>query len=185
MSAHGVRVYTEDMYRCYAMGLATGLAIVALGGAGCGPVATGRLEREGQGVAIQRQAPVTDTGRPSAVLSLHQRTELTNGCRYGLTLSNNLAVDISDLPLVFTAYNENGVRLQAVTRAFFGIRPTQQQFAEITFQVGCERIKRIEVGDPGRCIVGELTRRSSEPGACLRLVDIPKSPLIDVAKEPS
>lgn len=130
----------------------------------------------------QREDAVTDTGHRAAVLRLHQRTPLSNGCRYGLTLTNNLIAEIRDLALHFTAYSESDMRLQSVTRGFFGIKPTQQQFVEIRFAFGCSQIKRIEVGSFRRCIVGELTLRSAQPGDCLNLLDIRQSRFVELIK---
>ncbi len=152
--------------------------------AGCSrsPVGIARLEgATGEG-PVQQVEPVTDTGRPAAVLSLHRKTPLPNGCRYGLTLTNNLPFEINDLPLRFTARQEGGVALGAVTRGFFSITPTQQQFREIVFQIECDRIDYVEVSDPGRCIMGELTRKSAQPGQCLERVDVPASPLARLIK---
>ena len=130
---------------------------------------------------VQENAVVA-TGRQAAVLSLHQRKPLSNGCQYGLTLTNNLTVEIRDLTLHFTAYGGTDDRLQTVTRQFFGVKPTRQQFAEISFAFPCYQVKRIEVGDFGRCMVGELGLRSSEPGRCLDLVDIPRSRFVELVK---
>ena len=130
----------------------------------------------------QRDDPVTDTARRAAVLSLHQRTSLNGHCRFGLTLTNNLNVEVRDLVLKFTAYSENDARLQSVTRGFFGIRPTLQQFAEIYFAFECSRIQQIQVGGFGRCMVGELTLRSTQPGSCLNLVDVRQSRFVELIK---
>ena len=131
---------------------------------------------------VQREEPIRVTDRPAAVLSLHQYRELNGVCRYGLTLTNNLTTEIRDLGLHFTAYNESDIRLHSVTRGFQGVRPTQGQFAEVRFPFECRRIRWIEVGAFGRCIVGELTRRSSQAGSCLDLVDIPKSRFVELVK---
>jgi len=130
----------------------------------------------------QREDAVTDTARRTAVLSLHQRTLLNGTCRYGLTLTNNLNVEIRDLTLRFTAYDSADTRLQSVTRGFFGVKPTLRQFTQINFAFDCNRIKRIQVGGFGRCMVGELTLRSATPGACLNLVVIAESPFVELTK---
>jgi hypothetical protein len=146
------------------------------------PVGIPRLEgATGEGL-VQQAEPVTRTGRQAAVLSLHRKTPLVNGCRYGLTLTNNLPFEINDLPMRFTARQEGGVALGVVTRGFFSITPTHQQFREIVFQIDCDRIDYIEVSDPGRCIMGELTRQSARPGQCLERVDIAESPLARVVR---
>ena len=111
--------------------------------AGCSrsPVGIARLEgATGEG-PVQQAEPVTDSGRPAAVLSLHRKTPLVGGCRYGLTLTNNLPFEINDLPLRFTARQDSGVALGAVTRGFFSITPTQQQFREIVFQAIAQQVE--------------------------------------------
>jgi hypothetical protein len=162
-----------------------GLALLPLVVSACTGSTVGIANLEGApGTApVQQAEPITSTGREAAVLSLHRKTPLVNGCRYGLTLSNNLPFEIVDLGLRFTARREGGVALQAVTRSFFSIRPTQQQFREISFQIDCDRIDYIEVSDPGRCIMGGLTRQSAQPGQCLELVDVPQSVFVALVKE--
>ena len=148
--------------------------------AGCSSSVVGLANMEG--AAVQRADPITSTGREAAVLSLHRKTPLVNGCRFGLTLTNNLPFEIADLGLRFTARREGGVVLEGVTRSFFRISPTQQQFHEITFQIDCNLIDYIEVSDPGRCMMGGLTRQTAQPGQCLELVDIPQSPFVTLVK---
>jgi hypothetical protein len=146
------------------------------------PVGDGGLQGAPGKSDVQRLEPVTATDRQAAVLSLHRKTPLLSGCRYGLTLTNNLPFEINDLPLRFTARQEGGVLLGAITRSFFSVVPTQQQFREISFQIDCDRIDYIEVSDPGRCIMGELTRQSARPGQCLERVDIAESPLVRIVR---
>jgi hypothetical protein len=133
-------------------------------------------------LSVQREDPITDTGRQRAVLSLHVRTEPSSGCLYGLTLTNNLPVEIRDLPLRFSAYGELDVPLQSVTRGFVSVRPTESQFTQINFAFACRNIRRIEVGAFDRCIVGDLTRRSADASSCLNLVDIPQSQFVELIK---
>lgn len=130
----------------------------------------------------QGNVAVVEPVHRAAVLSVHQRRPLSAGCQYGLQLSNELRTEIRDLTLHFTAYSLADDRLQTVTRQFFGIKPTQQQSVQINFAFQCERIKQIEVGDFGRCMVGELTLRSAQPGSCLDLVDIRQSRYVKLIK---
>jgi hypothetical protein len=139
----------------------------------------------GEAVTVQSVAPVTSTGRSAAVLSAHRKERLPNGCRYGLTLTNNLTFPITDIGFRFIAHRDDGTVFQGITRSFYGVLPTQQLYREVTFNVPCEEIDYIEVTDPGHCIVGELTRRSAEPGDCIRLVDVPPGPLVRLVKNPT
>lgn len=72
-------------------------------------------------------------------------------------------------------HRKTGRRARAVV-------PTQQQYREINFQIDGDRIDYIEVSDPGRCIMGELTRQSAQPGQCIERVDIPDSPFVRLIK---
>jgi len=129
-----------------------------------------------------RNVVAADSASRAAVLRLRRRTQLGRGCRYGLTLTNNLVSEIRDLPLRFTAIDQANMRLQTVTRGFFGIKPTLQQYVEISFVFNCSQIRRIEVGGFGRCMVGELTLRSARPGSCLDLVDVLPSQFVNMSK---
>jgi hypothetical protein len=133
-------------------------------------------------MGTQENVAVVETVHRAAVLSVHQRRPLNNGCQYVFQLTNKLTTEIRDLTLRFTAYSLADDHLQTVTRQFFGIKPTQQQSAHINFAFQCDQIKRIEVGDFGRCMVGELTLRSAQPGDCLDLVDIRKSRFVELFK---
>jgi hypothetical protein len=89
------------------------------------------------------------------------------------------------LGLRFSAISEGGVTLQGITSSFFAVKPTQQRFRELNFQVECELIHFIEVSDPGRCIMGKLTRRPARRGECLDQVDIPPNPIAKLVKKPA
>lgn len=130
----------------------------------------------------QHEDVINESVRRAAILELAESTLLSSGCRYGLTLTNNLTVEIRDLTFRFMAYNGAGVRLQTVTRGFFGIKPTLQQYVQISFGFECSEIRRIEVGGFGRCSVGELKLRSKQPGSCIDLVDISPNPFVQLIK---
>ena len=130
----------------------------------------------------QENVAAVEPVHQAAVLSVHQRRALSTGCQYGLQLTNKLTTEIRDLTLHFTASSRADDHLQTVTRQFFGIKPTQQQSVQINFAFQCDQIKRIEVGDFGRCMVGELTLRSAQPGGCLDLVDIRQGRLVELIK---
>jgi hypothetical protein len=162
------------------------IALSSLIVAGCGGRAVG-IENmaTAPGVpVIEQVAPVTRTDREAGVLSLHQQTKLPNSCGYGLTLTNNTSVVVRDIIFRFTAYNSEAVFLDAATSQFFGLKPTQNQYQEISFPFACDRIAYIEVSDPDGCVIGNLTRSNAKPGDCIRHVDIPPNPYVRlVAKQ--
>jgi hypothetical protein len=158
------------------------LAVVVLTLAGCStppppPDDPSRAQTE-------RIEAVRGTGRQAAVLSLHKRTAFPNACTYGITLTNNLPYDITNIAFRFSAYVDGGVLFTHVTRNFYRINPTNHQYREITFtQVRCEQIEFIEVSDPGRCAMGKLTKFSSNPGDCIRHVDIAPTSLVRLVRK--
>ncbi|HYN76326.1 MAG TPA: hypothetical protein VES73_00855 [Lamprocystis sp. (in: g-proteobacteria)] len=130
---------------------------------------------------LERQPPVTSSGRAAAVLSLHTRKSFTSACKYGLTLTNNLPFKITDLSFRLTAIIDGNVPFDNQTKSFSQLRPSQQQYREITFQgVSCDQIRRIEVSDPGRCTVDALNRFNSNPGDCAKFSDLAPSRLVNI-----
>jgi len=118
------------------------------------------------------------------VLSLHKKYAYEDSCKFGLTLTNNLPYKITNISFRFAAYLKGDVFYRHVTRNFFEIDPTNRQYREITFsQVTCDEISYIEVGDPGRCAMGDLTRFSSGPGDCIKHVYIAQTPYVRLVKK--
>ena len=131
----------------------------------------------------ERQPPVTSSGRPAAVLSIHARTAYPGACRYGMTLTNNLPYMITDLSFRLTAIIDGNVPFDNQSKSFSQLRPTGQQYREITFQgVTCDQIKRIEVSDPGRCTLDKLNRFTANPGDCAKFTDVADGRLVHVVK---
>ena len=132
---------------------------------------------------LERQPPVTSSGRAAAVLSLHTRKSFANACKYGLTLTNNLPFKITDLSFRVTAIIDGNVPFDSQTKNFSQMRPSEQQYREITFQgVTCNQIKRIEVADPGRCTLDTLNRFNANPGDCAKFSDLATSRLVNIVK---
>jgi hypothetical protein len=124
--------------------------------------------------------PVIDTGKKSAVLSLHVRKATPKGCGYGMTLTNNLAKEIKRFGLQFGAYNHKDVELENASVNFFGIRPTGSQYMEITYSFTCDQIAYLKVIDQGHCAGGPLEERAAEPGQCLSYVELPLNPYVQL-----
>jgi hypothetical protein len=162
------------------IGLIAAQAVVIFGAAAC---TTPGTSPETGAPKVEHSAPVTSTGRQAAVLNANMRTSYDDACKYGVTLTNNLPYTITNLSVRFAAYIRGDIRYQEITRNFFDVRPTNEQFREITFgQIPCDRIDHIEVFDPGHCTMGKLTRFSSQPGDCGKYVDIAPSPYVRMYK---
>ena len=135
-------------------------------------------------VKIDQMEPVIGGGNAQAVLSLHKRYAYADACTFGLTLTNNLPYAITNIRFRFTAFTKNDVSHQQVTRNFVEIDPAKSQYREIDFSgITCDGIDHIEVSDPGRCAMGELTRFASQPGDCIRQVHIAESPYVRLVQK--
>jgi hypothetical protein len=151
---------------------------------GCAP--SGMVDENAPGrPKTERMEPVTNTGRQAAVLSLHKRTNFENACTYGMTLTNNLPYKITNIAFRFDAYIRGGIFYQHETKNFWELDPTDRQYRDMTFtNIKCDQIEYIEVRDPGRCAIGKtLTRFSSQPGDCIRHVDIASTPYVRLIKK--
>jgi hypothetical protein len=156
--------------------LSSGCSMTPLGGyeSGQGP----------GGAKIDRVDPVTYGGGQRAVLSIHKRYAFPDACKFGMTLTNNLPYKITNISFRFASYIQGGVFYRHVTRNFFELDPTNRQYREITFSgVPCDQIKYVEISDPGRCALGDLTRFSSQPGDCIRHVHIANSPYVRIVQK--
>lgn len=173
-------------YRPTARLLLSALALPVL--FGCSEMATDLGMRSSQPATIEAEVekiePVTQTGRPAAVLHVHMRKSYQNACKYGMTLTNNLPFKVTNLTFRLTAYVRGDVPFETLTRNFYQVRPGERQYREMTFQqVTCDEIDRIEVSDPGRCTLGELNPFTAEAGDCAKFTDVADSRLVDMVKK--
>ncbi|MCB1922291.1 MAG: hypothetical protein KDJ27_00875 [Gammaproteobacteria bacterium] len=121
--------------------------------------------------------------QPHATLTLENKSELAGGCRLGLRLNNALPAQIRTLVLRFTAYKEESVPFETVSRGFSYVRPTTSQYQEISFRgIGCEQIISVAVAAARNCHVGELTKYSASESRCLELIEVHGSELLPIAK---
>lgn len=133
---------------------------------------------------LTKVAPVTQTGRKAAVFNVNVRKSFPDACLFGITVTNNLPYKIKSISYRVGAYINGDVFHSQVTRNFFEIKPTEQQYREVTFhQISCDQIDRLSINDPGRCSLGELDRFAAEPGDCAKFTDVAPSSLIDVVKK--
>lgn len=162
------------------------IAILLVVASGCSTTPLGGYEtgRGPNGVKIDRMDAVTTGGGQRAVLSLHKKYAYEDSCKFGLTLTNKLPYKITNISFRFAAYIKGNVFYRHVTRNFFEIDPTNRQYREITFsQIACSEINYIEVTDPGRCAMGDLTRYTSVPGDCIKRVHIAQTPYVRLVRK--
>jgi hypothetical protein len=141
-------------------------------------------ERGQDKAKIDQIDPVTSGGKGQAVLSLHKRFAYPDACKYGLTLTNHLPYGITNISFRFAAYTNDGPLPQQVLRNFIEIDPGESEYREIEFTgTTCRGIDHIEITDPGRCAMGDLSRFSSHPGDCIRHVYIAKTPYVKLVQK--
>lgn len=131
----------------------------------------------------ERVEPTRTTGRNALVLSVHMRKAYPDACTFGVTGTNNLTIKVRSLAVRFNGYIRGNVLYDTITKSFFELRPTEQQYREFTYQVPCREIDRIEVSDPGRCVLGEDDRFTTDAGDCAKYFDVAASPYVRVVKK--
>jgi hypothetical protein len=118
-----------------------------------------------------------------ADLELSQRVDAPGGCRFALTLSNNLPYEIGSLVPEIAALRANNVVYASKLVAFASVRPGNKQTRQIQFEgIGCKDISRLQVLGGDRCEMGELNKFSDAKGRCLAMVRVVPSDLVPYAK---
>lgn len=106
-----------------------------------------------------------------------------NYCRLGLRLTNDLADKITSIIFMFSAYVDQEVRYETVTKGFQHLRPTNDLYNEITFNgISCDEIEYVRVHGADRCEIGELNKFTAAKGQCLKLVEVAPSERIAIFK---
>jgi hypothetical protein len=158
------------------------LFVLVAGLTGCAEPGT-RERADPNAAVVERTDAVSSTGSRKAVLSLHKRKAFTDSCTYGITLTNNLNKEIVNIAFRFSAHINGGVFHSYETKSFFGLKPTEHKYREMNFRIPCDQIDYLKVTDPGRCAIGKtMTRFSTNPGDCIRFVDIAPSPYVTLRR---
>jgi len=126
-----------------------------------------------------------DRGAPQErlLLTVAKRMELPNACRYGLRLTNNAGVRVQSIVPQFSAFTREGVVFETVFAAFTQVKPTLDEYQEITFKgIRCDDIERIRVHGADRCSLGDLTKFSPATGECLGYIEVQSSELVAISK---
>ena len=131
---------------------------------------------------------VTEDGEAKpkvAPLVLEKFSEIPNGCRLGLRMSNDLEAQIRTLVLRFTAFKAGDIPFETVSRGYSFLKPTTDQYQEIQFRgIACAEIDKVQVRAAHNCHVGELTKYSASEDRCLELVEVRPSELVTIFKKP-
>ena len=120
-----------------------------------------------------------------AHISLNLISKLTQGdnCVLGIKLQNDAPYPIVSLVPQFAVHIKNDILFDNVFIPFQNIKPTLSQYQKLVFKrVTCEEITRIEVHGGDRCNMEDLTKYSTDKGACLQRVKVMPSDLIEFAK---
>jgi uncharacterized protein YcfL len=160
------------------------ISILSLALAGCTTPGT-KPRSDPNAAVVERVDPVLNLGTGKAVLSLHKRKAFPDACTYGITLTNNLQDEIVNIAFRFSAYIDGSTFHSYQTKSFFGIKPSEHKYTEMTFQqIRCDQIDRLEVTDPGRCAIGKtVTRFTTGPGDCVRYVDIAPTQYVNLTRK--
>ena len=106
-----------------------------------------------------------------------------NYCLIGLRLQNDLTDKITSLIFNFSAYVNQNVLYDTVTKGFQHLKPTKDMYTEISFSgISCDDIKYVRVHGADHCEIGELNKFSPEKGKCLQLVEVEPSDKIVIFK---
>ena len=129
------------------------------------------------------QANVRTNPARRAYLSVETVADKGTSCQIGLRMRNGLADEIGNIVLSFSAYTENDILYETVTKDFHTLKPTNNQYQEITFRgVQCKDIKTIRVHSGDHCTIGELNKFSDAPGKCLDRVSVEATNKISIYK---
>ena len=118
-------------------------------------------------------------------ISLNLVSKITQGdnCVFGIKLQNDAPYPIVSLVPQFAAHIKDDILFDNVFIPFQNIKPTLSQYQKLIFKrVTCEEITRVEVHGGDRCNMEELTKYSTDKGACLQRVKVVPSSLIEFAK---
>ncbi len=131
----------------------------------------------------QEPAKIKAEEKGEAILTLEQRIEEGPNCRFEFRLSNDLPYEIWSIVPAFSAYRADGVLYETRSVGFVSLKPGNTQARSTVFRrITCKEIARLQVSGGDRCEMGQLTRFTNEPGACLARVRVVASDLVGFEK---
>lgn len=120
-----------------------------------------------------------------AELLLERSVEAPGGCRFELTLINQLPYEIRSLVPDFTVFRANDVAYNSQLTGFGPVRPGDRHRRATQFAgIACSEIAKLQVGGGDRCEMGDLNKFSEAKGQCLARVRVLPSELLRFEKLP-
>jgi len=85
--------------------------------------------------------------------------------------------------LRFTAYKNETIAFETVSRGYSYIKPTMSQFQEVSFRgITCDEITSVEVFAARNCHIGDLTKYSASAEDCLQLLTVRPSDIMVISR---
>lgn len=116
-------------------------------------------------------------------LQLLRRFDAAGGCRFDLSLANNLPHEVNNLVPDFIATRANGAIYGSTLASFAAVKPGESRQRSIQFAgIACADIAKVQVTGADRCEMGELNKFTESKGKCLSTVKVLPSDLLKFEK---
>ena len=124
-----------------------------------------------------------DKPEPTLVLTIENKREFPNSCRFGLRLNNNSQYEVFTLVPKVSVYLSGDVRFETRVVGFNSIKPTKSQYKDVEFRnITCDMIESLKVHGGDRCDMDELNKFTPVKGECLARVQLVPSEFITWSK---
>ncbi|MCV2367559.1 hypothetical protein [Roseateles oligotrophus] len=116
-------------------------------------------------------------------LQLLRRFDAPGGCRFDLSLANNLPHEVKNLVPDFIALRSNGAVYGSTLSSFAAVKPGESRNRSIQFAgIACTEIAKLQVTGADRCEMGELNKFTESKGKCLSTIRVLPSDLLKFEK---
>ncbi len=116
-------------------------------------------------------------------LQLLRRFDASGGCRFDLSLANNLPHEVRNLVPDFIATRANGAIYGSTLASFAAVKPGESRNRSIQFAgIACADIAKVQVTGADRCEMGQLNKFTESKGKCLSTVKVLPSDLLTFEK---
>jgi hypothetical protein len=144
---------------------------------------TWRFLESKDGAASAPQAPEEPKIEGMIELQLLRRFDAPAGCRFDLSLANNLPYEISNLVPDFIALRANGAVYGNALSSFAAVKPGESRNRSIQFAgIACTDIAKVQVSGADRCEMGALNKFTESKGKCLSAIKVLPSDLLKFEK---
>lgn len=119
----------------------------------------------------------------SAQLQLLRQTDDSGGCSYEFEFDNTLPYEVRSLVPYFAVVRANGVVYATESLSFGPVKPGAKTQRTLRFSgITCGEVTKVQVQGGDRCEMGELSRFTESPGACLSRLRVQPSTLVKFEK---